>query len=230
MLSFVVPAHNEEELLPLTLASIHEAAAGRAYEIIVVDDASTDRTAELARQAGARVVSVQHRQIAATRNAGAAQAQGEWLFFIDADTRIPTAYVDEAVELLQRGAGGGGARFDFDGQLPLYARLLTPLFDAIIMLFQLTGGCCLFCRRDLFATLGGFNLELYAGEELDLAYRLKRKAPFRIVRSRVLTSGRKLRNYTLGELLRVLWGLARKGTGALKDREGLDLWYQRRNA
>jgi glycosyltransferase involved in cell wall biosynthesis len=230
MLSFVVPAHNEEELLPGTLASIHEAAAGHVYEIVVVDDASEDRTLEVARAGGARVVEVQHRHIAATRNAGAATARGERLFFIDADTRINAAYLQQALELLDAGAAGGGARFRFDGTLPLYARLLTPLFDAIIVVMQLTGGCCLFCRRDLFLELGGFNLELYAGEELDLAHRLKRRGRFRIVRARVLTSGRKLRSYSPWELLRVLWGLAKKGPRALKDREGLELWYHRRKA
>jgi glycosyltransferase involved in cell wall biosynthesis len=66
MLSFIVPAFNEENELAQTLSALHLAAAasGEAYEIVVVDDASTDRTVELAAAAGARVVSVSHRQIA----------------------------------------------------------------------------------------------------------------------------------------------------------------------
>ena len=72
MISFVVPAHNEQACLPATLTAIHSSARtlGLKYEIIVVDDASTDRTAAIARDHQARVVSVNHRQIAATRNAG----------------------------------------------------------------------------------------------------------------------------------------------------------------
>ena len=71
MISFIVPAHNEEACLARTLPAIHEAArvVGHPYEVIVVDDASTDATAEVARENNARVVSVKHRQIAATRNA-----------------------------------------------------------------------------------------------------------------------------------------------------------------
>ena len=71
MISFIVPAHNEESCLPRTLQAIHDAArvTGQPYEIIVVDDASTDATAEVARQHNATVVPVNHRQIAATRNA-----------------------------------------------------------------------------------------------------------------------------------------------------------------
>src|SRR5437773_1290083 len=88
MISFVVPAHNEEALIVQTLEAIHASAReiGETYEIIVVDDASTDATANLAEANGARVVSVNHRQIARTRNSGGRAARGERLFFIDADT------------------------------------------------------------------------------------------------------------------------------------------------
>ena len=72
MLSFVVPAHNEQACLGRTVQAIHAAprATGRPYEVIVVDDASTDATAEVARKHDATVVSVNRRQIAASRNAG----------------------------------------------------------------------------------------------------------------------------------------------------------------
>ena len=71
--SIIVPAWNEEAVLPQTLAQLRAAAdgVGRAYELIVVDDDSSDRTAEVSRAAGARVVQVKKRQIAAVRNAGA---------------------------------------------------------------------------------------------------------------------------------------------------------------
>src|SRR5690242_3953856 len=85
-LSFVVPAHDEAPRLPATLASLHAAAraCGVDYEIVVVDDASTDATAEVAAANGARVLRVEHRHIAATRNAGAAAATGARLVFVDA--------------------------------------------------------------------------------------------------------------------------------------------------
>jgi glycosyltransferase involved in cell wall biosynthesis len=73
MISFIVPAHNEQASLGRALEAIHKAAraVGQPYEIIVVDDASTDATPEIAAQNNARVMSVHHRQIAATRNSGA---------------------------------------------------------------------------------------------------------------------------------------------------------------
>ena len=83
MLSFIVPAYNEAHELPRTLAAIRAAAdaSKEPYEIVVVDDDSTDATAEIAWRAGAMVVSVRHRQIAAVRNAGAKAARGDILFF-----------------------------------------------------------------------------------------------------------------------------------------------------
>src|SRR5881392_2631860 len=99
MISFIVPAYNEELELSSTIAAICAAVSGadQAYEIIVVDDASTDATAKIATAAGARVISINRRQIAAARNAGAYAARGEKLFFVDADTRIDRKHIDEAI-------------------------------------------------------------------------------------------------------------------------------------
>ena len=90
MISFIVPAHNEQAGLGKTLQAIHDSArvVGQPYEIIVVDDASTDATAEIAREHNATVVPVNHRQIAATRNSGGRAANGDRFFFVDADTII----------------------------------------------------------------------------------------------------------------------------------------------
>ncbi len=128
-LSFVVPAHNEEHELPETLRAIHRAAdaAKETYELIVVDDASTDATAAIARQFGARVVPVNRRQIAAVRNAGARVARGEILFFVDADTRIKPGHVIAGLEALADGYSGGSARLAVDSHLPFWARAFPPL-------------------------------------------------------------------------------------------------------
>src|SRR5947208_9975043 len=126
MISFVIPAHNEAELLGRTLAALSASArtVGEPWEAIVVNDASTDRTAEIGVANGARVITVNHRQIAATRNAGAREAAGEVLFFVDADTVVTTGAVRAAVLALRRGAVGGGCLVRFDGPVPLYATIL----------------------------------------------------------------------------------------------------------
>ena len=90
MISFIIPAYNEAEYLGDTLDAVHEAMRGIEvpYEVVVANDASTDDTAQLAASRGARVVDVAYRQIAATRNAGARAARGQYFVFIDADTRV----------------------------------------------------------------------------------------------------------------------------------------------
>ena len=111
MISFVVPAYNEEKYLGPTLASIHEAAraVGELYEIVVANDDSSDATAQVAEAGGARVITIHKRQIAGTRNAGAAAAKGDWLVFVDADTQVNADVVRGTVEAFRGGAVAGGA-------------------------------------------------------------------------------------------------------------------------
>src|SRR6185369_4599544 len=125
LISFVIPAWNEESVLGPTLEALSAARKHLAErsEVIVADDSSTDRTAEIARQHGARVVSVKHRQISVTRNAGAREAQGDLLIFIDADTIVTPKAVCAAVEAVRTGAVGGGCAIRYSGHLPAYLRV-----------------------------------------------------------------------------------------------------------
>jgi hypothetical protein len=202
MISFIVPAHNEQSCIGRTLEAIHDAAraVGRPHEIIVVDDASTDATGEIARQHQATVVPVRHRQIAATRNSGARAAQGERLFFVDADTTINARAVASALRAMDQGAAGGGAPVWFEGDLPLYVRLFAFLPVIGVKLAGLTGGAFMFCTRRAFQTTGGFNERLYWGEESFFALALQKEGPFVVLWRPVRTSGRRFRTLSLGQL------------------------------
>src|SRR5215467_50942 len=142
MISFIVPAYNEEHELSDTLAAIREAASGATepHEIIVVDDASTDATPKIASDAGAKVISINRRQIAAARNAGARAAQGEYLFFVDADTRITASHVTQAIAALETGYAGGSARVAVDGVVPLWGRVLLRVFSVLYFGLNLGAG------------------------------------------------------------------------------------------
>jgi glycosyltransferase involved in cell wall biosynthesis len=227
MISFIVPAYNEEALLERTLQSIQAAgrSLGKPYQVIVIDDASTDRTADIARQLAAEVVSVNHRQIAATRNAGARASQGEWLIFVDADTLVSTEAVRAAVEAMRHGAIGGGCTFHFDGRLPLYARLLATIGVAVYRALGLASGCFLFCTREAFEAVGGFDECLFGAEEAVMSRRLGRLGRFVVLREPVITSGRKLRTHSAREVLGLLLRLALTGPKSLRQRKGLELWY-----
>ena len=169
MLSFIVPAYNEELELPRALAAIRAAAEAstQPYEIIVVDDASTDATAQIAKSAGAVVVPVHYRQIAAVRNAGARAARGDVFFFVDADTFISPAHVTGARAALAAGCAGGGARVTTDGSVPLWGRVFVHVFSAFYFTAaNLGAGAFLFTTRKNFDAVGGFDKQLFAGEEV----------------------------------------------------------------
>jgi Glycosyltransferases involved in cell wall biogenesis len=203
MLSFIVPAYNEEHELPRTLASLRLAAeaARQPFEIIVVDDASTDATAELAKRAGALVVPVHFRQIAAVRNAGAWAAQGDILFFVDADTRISSAHIIGALAALESGCAGGGARVVCEG-VPMWGRVFVQVFSAFYFaLSNLGAGAFLFTTRENFRAIGGFDEEFFAGEEVFFTVALKKLGRFKVLREPIVTSGRKLRMHSAGFIL-----------------------------
>lgn len=230
MISFIVPAHNEERLLGATLQAINAVTQvlDEQCEVIVVDDSSTDSTADIARAHGAQVVPVAHRQIAATRNAGARAARGEVLVFVDADTLVHEALVRLALQALRSGAVGGGTVVRFDGGMPLYARAMVPLVVKLLQVSRMAAGCFVFCKRSAFEAVGGFDERYFAAEELGLSQALKRQGKFVILREPVLTSGRKLRTHSAREMLTLFGHLVRGGLGAVQQRKGLDLWYAQR--
>ena len=230
-ISFIIPAYNEERLLDRTLSAIEQAAqaVGEPFEVIVVDDASTDRTAAIARTRQARVVSVRLRQIAATRNAGAREALGEVFIFVDADTIVTEAAVRAAIEATRGGAVGGGCAFRFDGPLPLYGRALAATAVPLYRLLRLASGCFLFCTREAYSAVGGFDEALFGAEELAMSQALSRLGRFVILRESVTTSGRKLRAHSGRETLGILLRLALAGPKGVRRRDGLDIWYGERS-
>lgn len=225
MVSFIVPAHNEAQLIEATLGALHDAASGLAepYEIVVVDDASTDGTADLARRAGATVVPANLRHIAAARNVGGRAATGDELVFVDADTHVSSDTVRAALAALRAGAAGGGARVRFDGPVPRYARPGVALTLGTFRLLNMTVGCFMFCTRAAFEQIGGFDERLFAAEEVAFSMAIKRIGRLALVEPAVVTSARKFRTHSAFELVRMVAGtlLGR----ALLSRARLPLWY-----
>lgn len=230
MISFVVPAYNEEKYLGATLESIHAAAraVGEPYEIVVADDASTDATAQIAEDGGARVVRVDKRQIAATRNAGARAGTGNRLIFVDADTKVNEAVVRAAIREMDDGVVGGGAGVRFEGA-PKWVDVFMLAFVPAFRLARLAAGCFVFCRRDAFEAVGGFDETVFAGEEIVLSRALKRRGPFVVLRESVVTSPRKVENRSIWTMLGIMVRVAVKGGwSGVKRREHAGFWYEDR--
>jgi glycosyltransferase involved in cell wall biosynthesis len=230
MLSFVVPAYNEEKCLPATLESIHAAARSLAldYEIVVADDASSDATAELARQGGARVVSVNNRQIAKTRNAGARAAAGDRLIFVDADTRVNADVVRAALASMDAGVVGGGAAARFDDTAPPYAHRMLRLVAGSMFWLNLAAGCFVYCRREAFEAAGGWDERHFAGEEIMLSFALRKLGRFVMLRETVITSPRKFTSRSFGETLWLTLKLLAQGMGGVRRRDSTSFWYDGR--
>jgi len=227
MISFIVPAYNEEHELSKTLAAIRTAASGAAqpYEIIVVDDASTDATPEIASRVGAKVIPINRRQIAAARNAGGRVAQGEYLFFIDADTRIDRAHVSGGIAALEGGYAGGSARVAMDGFVPIWGRMLLRGFASVYFGLNLGAGAFLFTTRRNFDSTGGFDEQYFAGEEVYFSIALKKLGGFKVLREPVVTSARKMRMYPAKDFLPKFFGVILRGPRGVRSRAKLSLWY-----
>lgn len=207
--SLIVPAFNEAAALPATLQSLRAAVhAGNApAEIIVVDNNSTDDTAEVARAHGAdRVVFEPINQIARARNAGAAAAAGRWLIFIDADTRLSVGLLEATLAALRKGdAVAGGAAVTFDREVGGVPRFLLWLWNAISVRRRWAAGCYVFCTRQAFDAVGGFGTRDFAGEEVAFSRLVHRwakrqgrggKQAFVILTEpRVVTSARKIHRW-----------------------------------
>jgi glycosyltransferase involved in cell wall biosynthesis len=177
--SVIVPACNEEDYLGKTLASIEAARAFASelqVEVIVVDNASDDRTASIAASGGAKVVKEPVRNIGRARNRGAASSTGVWFVFIDADTLVPERLLRRIAELLQDPLCIGGAADALHNSNRLIVRLYLKFWRVIGTVCGLAQGAVQFCTREAFDAAGGYDESLWMGEDADFYLRLKKLA------------------------------------------------------
>ncbi|WP_095110746.1 glycosyltransferase family 2 protein [Pseudomonas sp. Irchel 3E20] len=180
-ISIVIPMYNEARHIGRTLqaARLAARAAGLECELLVMDNGSQDQGPQIARDCGARVWSLPGLAIGALRNAGAAQAQGQWLAFIDADIEMPP----DSLALLTGLEASGQADVlaldcDTPAQAPWFAcawqrRTLRPAHRPRPPAPWLPSANLLM-RRHWFEQVGGFDEHLRTGEDKDLTQRLSR--------------------------------------------------------
>lgn len=174
--SAVVPTFNEERYLPVVLESL-AAQTHPVHEVIVADAGSTDRTAELARAAGARIV--EGGLPGAGRNAGARAATGDWLLFLDADVRLPADALAVAFrEMRGEGLDSASCWFVPDSD----SAFLRLNHWASSHYFRITSrlswphsiGAFLLLRKADHERIGGFDLTIKVAEDQDYVRRLSR--------------------------------------------------------
>lgn len=174
--SVILPAYNEEDFLDGTLKNLQLAMASipARGEVIVVDNNSTDNTKKVAMANGAMVIFEPVRQIARARNSGARAAAGSFLIFLDADTMLSPQLLNQALAML---AGdkccGGGTLLRYDTQLPFLADRLVTCWNLISRTCKFAAGSFVFCLARAFHDIGGFDEQVYAGEEVIFSRKLQ---------------------------------------------------------
>jgi len=176
--SIIIPAYNEEQYLPRLLDSIDVARSNysggpEAIEVIVANNDSTDRTAEVAAAHGARVVTVKRRRIAAARNGGGHAARGEIVCFIDGDSAVhPQTFnaIDEAIESGSYVAGSTGLTLERKS----LGLMVTYCMGAPLVLITKMDAGVIFCRREDFEAVGGYDESRLYAEDLLFLMALRR--------------------------------------------------------
>jgi glycosyltransferase involved in cell wall biosynthesis len=239
LISIIVPAYNEERLLGDSLAAICAALSSFSArdwntELIVCDNNSTDRTAQIAQAAGAKVVFEPVNQIGRARNRGAQAAQGNWLVFVDADSRpSPELFAAVATEISTGRCLAGGSTVKLDGDHPK-ANWVVGLWNCLSRSFNLLAGSFIFCEAASFRAVGGFSVELFAGEELELSQKLKREARKQgklmviLHQNPLITSARKVQLYRTQDHLWFFIKALFARRKILTSREACYTWYDGR--
>ncbi len=193
-ITVVIPALNEAERLPQLLDLL--AAQTRVPDAIVVADAgSTDATRELAEQRGARVV--QGGSPGVGRNAGAAAASTELIFFLDADVEPEATFIEHAVdEFVERRLGCAAGQLAPVERDPEYI-VACELANLYLLLMQYVSphaaGFCILVRRDVHESIGGFDETVVLAEDHEYVQRAAKVAKFRVLRDTALpTSMRRI--------------------------------------
>ncbi len=178
-ISVIIPAYNEAICLPQTLEAILEACARLRSEtqleteIILVDNASNDATALVAKDYGVRVLNYTERNIAGVRNHGARHSQLSVVVTVDADTFVPRDAFVKIWQAMETGKYfGGGVKTGVKTKSRLQ-KLSYAAINSIILKRENVSLGMFFCQREIFEELGGFPEEFLVGEDLAFARRLR---------------------------------------------------------
>jgi glycosyltransferase involved in cell wall biosynthesis len=170
-ISIIVPAHNEEQYLSQCLTSLlNQNYPPNRYEIILVNNNSTDRTQEIAKSFGVTVIEQNHGPVGAVRNAGAKQAKGNILAFIDADCVAPRNWLSTGFESISKDEAtyGGGYNLRSD---PFWIEKAW-LLDNKNAPKDLIGGSIII-EKSKFFEVGGFDESITSGEDTKLSASLR---------------------------------------------------------
>lgn len=178
-ISVIIPAYNEEKRLFATLAKIRAGLneLNAAAEIIVVDNESEDRTAQIAKDSGAKVVTEKKHNIARVRNTGAKNAAGDVLIFVDADTLVPAELFIKIIDAMNdERCFGGAVAVDYEEFERKWIKFYLLGWKFWSKFFNMKQGAMQFCRKSVFFEINGYDESAYMGEDVKFYWRLSKYA------------------------------------------------------
>ncbi len=210
-LSIVIPTKNEEQHLPSLFKTI-SAQTFSDYEVIVADAGSEDRTREIASAFGARVVD--GGLPGPGRNAGAKQANGQVLLFLDADVQLPSSrFLEENLAEMKKKGANVATTYVKPLSRNAIDRALHEAYNAFAIATERVRphapGFCIFVKRHVHNDIGGFDESVVFAEDHEYVQRAEREGyRFRVLRSQpIAVSVRRLeKDGRLGIALKYLLG------------------------
>jgi len=175
-ISLIIPAFNEEKNLPRLFKTIKNQDFKGNFEIIVVDNNSTDKTAQIAKRLGARVVKEKIQGIGPAKNRGCLEARGKILAICDADNLLPPHWLSTIWKSFSQSkeiVGVSGSVFISEIPKPI-SYILWFLYLAFLKLIKRLEGCNMAFRKDAFLKVGGFTKGVKFGENIDISEKLKK--------------------------------------------------------
>lgn len=199
-ISVVIPSYNEEKYLPLCLKSLLNQDFKGTYEVIVVNNASNDKTNSIVKKFNVKSVYVKKKGVSMARHAGFKKANGEIIVSTDADTIVPENWLSEIYKRFKEDkelVGISGAVSFWDGGFIDNLFVLPHIGYKYLNYFLKIGffaGCNMAIRKKVFEEIGGFDLNKVSAEDLDICLKLQKRGKIKFTpKVRVKTSARKLR-------------------------------------
>jgi len=204
MISVVVPAFNEEKNIAKCLESFLIQNTSKKFEIIIVDNASTDKTAQVVRtfekKLPLRLVKENLKGRSPARKKGFSVAKGEIILSTDADTFVPPDWIEKMSEYFDSplvSAISGTCRIDdCTPRVNFLVNHLQPLamkIYRVIFGHYWLSGFNFGIRKDVYKASGGFNPKLNIQEDIDLSFKVSKRTKIKFINYPVLVSGRRFR-------------------------------------
>jgi glycosyltransferase involved in cell wall biosynthesis len=200
MISVVIPAYNEEQAIGTCLEALAKQTTTIPFDVIVVDNNSTDRTVEITKsfqdRLSLRVINEPMQGRGAARKRGFAEATGEILFSTDADTQVPPTWIDSLIAAIQSNPKNVAAVTS--AVIHDFSAVKNALYNAICWIAvrhsETLYGFSFAVKREIYHASGGFDAESDAEEDVELGYKVRKLGRIKFVNLPVPTSGRRFKH------------------------------------